>query len=205
MSDTSPKPVNQKARFWVARIAVLICGPIIVFTQSAWADYAVLRASLEVIGILTIVAAVLGRFWAILYIGGRKNDEVVQIGPYSMSRHPLYFSSTLGVIGFGLMVGSVVLAAVLGVVTFVILSQTAKREERFLRAEFAPAYDEYATRVPRIWPRPSLFSTPSEVSFNTRTLRTNLADAMGFLALIPVAQIINGLHEAQLLWEIVLP
>ncbi|MCL4675122.1 MAG: isoprenylcysteine carboxylmethyltransferase family protein [Pararhodobacter sp.] len=204
MPDPRPQPVNQKIRFWVARVALLLCLPIIFFTESAWEANEVLHTALEMIGALTIVAAVLGRFWAILYIGGRKNDEVVQIGPYSMCRHPLYFSSTLGVVGFGLMLGSFTLAAALGIVTFVILSQTAKREERFLRVEFAPTYDEYARRVPMIWPRWSQFHSPTEVTFNTHTLRTNLADAMGFLALIPVAEVIESLHEAGAIWGVTL-
>lgn len=51
---------------------------------------------------LKIVACVLIGFWSILYIGGRKNQMIMQDGPYSMCRHPLYLFSTIGVFGFGL-------------------------------------------------------------------------------------------------------
>lgn len=203
-SPAQPRPVNQKIRFWIVRVAVILCLPLIVFSESEWAG-TWLHPVLEALGSLTIVAAVLGRFWAILYIGGHKNRQVVQEGPYSMCRHPLYFSTTMGAIGLGVMLGSLVLAAVLGVVAFTILTMTASREERFLRAEFAPEYDNYAARVPRIWPKPWLFHTAPEVTFNTHTLRTNLADALGFLALIPFAELMEYLREVGVVGSFVLP
>ena len=42
-----------------------------------------------------------------LYVGGRKNAELVTTGPYSMMRNPLYFFSLLGVAGVGAQTGSV--------------------------------------------------------------------------------------------------
>ena len=204
MTQASVKPFNQKIRVWIARLVALAFIPVIVFMQSAWSE-TVLQPILEVVGALVVVAAVLGRFWAILYIGGRKNHQVVQDGPYSMCRHPLYLSTTVGAIGLGLMLGSFVLAAVLGLIAFVILSMTAAREETFLRVEFAPDYDLYAQRVPRIWPRLSLFQTPVEVTFNALVLRRNLADALGFLALIPLAELMETLRESGVLGSFILP
>jgi hypothetical protein len=43
------------------------------------------------------------------------------------------------------------------------------------------------------------------VTFNTKTLRTNLADALGFLALIPLAKLIVALHAADWVPAFVLP
>jgi protein-S-isoprenylcysteine O-methyltransferase Ste14 len=211
MSETSPspqqqpRPFNQKIRYWAMRLAVLACLPLILFSHSAWEDYEFVHPILETLGALLIISAVLYRFWAILYIGGRKNQQIIQDGPYSMCRHPLYFGTTLGAIGLGLMLGSFLLAVLLGVLALGILSATAAREERFLRSEFGADYDAYAARVPRIVPRPSLFHTEPEVTFNTHTLRNNLADAMGFLAVIPLAELMETLHEAGIVGTIVLP
>lgn len=201
----TPRPVNQKIRFWIARLAVLACLPLIALSHSAWAENPVLHPALEAIGTLLVIAAVLGRFWAILYIGGRKNQRVVQDGPYSVCRHPLYLSTTIAAVGMGLMLGSFLLAALLGTLALVILTGTAIREERFLRAEFGPDYDLYARRVPRILPKPSLFRTEPDVTFSTATLRTNLADALGFLAIIPFAELMETLREAGLYGHFVLP
>lgn len=197
------KPMNQKIRIAALRLFFLLAVPALIFTKSAWGEDSpsgvgseALFDILEVLGILVVVAGVLGRFWAILYIGGRKNQEVLQIGPYSICRHPLYLFSTIGATGFGLMLGSLVLTAFFGGAIFLILSLTAAREEAFLRSEFGDQYADYAARVPRIWPRPSLYNAPKTSTFDVDTLRGNLFDAFVFLALIPLAELTEFLHEA---------
>ena len=183
-------PVNQKLRIAVLRIVFVLCLPLIVFSRPVWIDHLWLFEPMEVVGILLIIAAVLGRFWAVLYIGGRKNNYVFQDGPYSMMRHPLYTFSTIGVAGFGLMLGSVLLTVALTLVFFLILSVTASKEEGYLRAQFGTAYDDYAARVPRMIPRLPLFKTAPEVTFSVASLWINLRDAFVFLSLIPIANLL---------------
>ena len=195
MTATTIRPVNQRIRIAVLRVFFVLAIPLIVFTRSIWADHAWAFEILEVIGNFLIIFAVLGRFWAILYIGAVKNRTVMQLGPYSISRHPLYFFSTMGVVGFGLMLGSFVLAAILGGVAFLILSMTAAREEAFLRAEFGHAYDAYAARVPRIWPKVALFHSEPTVTSSIMAMRTNFFDALVFLAFIPLAELMEGIKE----------
>ena len=191
-------PRIQRLRVLVLRLTALVALPLVLFTQSAWLHPRWVFEVLEVLGILLVIAAVLGRFWAILYIGGRKSAQVVQDGPYSVCRHPLYLFSTLGVLGLGLMLGSLMLCVALGGLTFAILSATAAREEAHLTATFGPAYTEYASRVPRIWPRPSLFHTAGQVTFEADRLRSNLADALVFLAFIPFAEFMQEIKELAL-------
>ncbi|MCZ7642892.1 MAG: hypothetical protein M5U33_09470 [Pseudorhodoplanes sp.] len=45
-----------------------------------------LHEMVEWTGIVLIVACILGRTWASLYIGGRKIDQLVMVGPYSVTR-----------------------------------------------------------------------------------------------------------------------
>lgn len=192
-STTRTTPVNQAIRVNILRLAFLAALPLAVFTRSAWPE-AVFEL-LEVAGLALVVTAVLGRFWSILYIGGHKNNTVMQAGPYSTCRHPLYLFSTLGVIGLGLMLGSIVLTAVLGGLTFTILSITARKEEAFLRGTFGTAYDDYAARVPMILPKLSGFQTESEITISVPHLRQNLMDALVFLAFIPLAELLEYLKE----------
>ncbi|MCE8508751.1 isoprenylcysteine carboxylmethyltransferase family protein [Ruegeria pomeroyi] len=198
MNKPTALPANQRLRINLLRLAFFAMLPLLVFSKSAWLHPEWLFDLFEVTGVFLVIAAVLGRFWSILYIGGRKNSEVMQDGPYSMCRHPLYFFSCMGAVGFGLMLGSVVLTAVLGAATFSILSATAAREEAFLRTEFGKRYDDYAARTPRILPRPSLFHTRSEITFNVETLRRNFFDALVFLSFIPLAELLEGLKEGAL-------
>jgi protein-S-isoprenylcysteine O-methyltransferase Ste14 len=198
VTTSTARPFNQKIRIAILRIFFLLAIPLILFTRSAWMRQDWLFDILETVGVFLIIGAVLGRFWSILYIGAVKNKMVMQDGPYSICRHPLYFFSTMGVIGFGLMLGSFILAAVLGGVAFVILSRTAAREEGFLRAEFGPAYEAYAARVPRIWPKLSLFQAEPTVTSSLIAVRTNFFDALVFLAFIPLAEIMEEMKQAAL-------
>ena len=198
MHSTAATPANQVLRIAVLRITFIASLPLILFSQSAWMTRGWLFELLEVSGILLIIIAVLGRFWAILYIGGRKNQQVMQDGPYSVCRHPLYLFSTIGVIGLGLMLGSLIVTAVLGGLTLLILTLTAIREERYLAALYGAEWQAYAARVPRILPDPGLFHTQGDVTFSTRELRRNLSDALVFLAFIPLAEMMEMLKEYHL-------
>ncbi|SEP81754.1 Protein-S-isoprenylcysteine O-methyltransferase Ste14 [Loktanella sp. DSM 29012] len=189
------KPANQRKRIRLLRGLALLLVPLVLFTTSAWGDESIMAEVLEPLGALVVIAGVLGRFWAMLYIGGRKNGMVMQDGPYSMCRHPLYLFSTIAATGLGIMLGSIVLAVVIGGLTYVVLMQTAQKEEEFLRAAFPDTYATYAERVPLIVPDLSLFSTPEEVTFFVSNMRTNMADALVFLAFIPLAEAIGGFHE----------
>jgi protein-S-isoprenylcysteine O-methyltransferase Ste14 len=198
------KPFNQRIRIWGLRLFFLAAVPLILFTRSAWDESDWQFGVMEVSGVFLIIAGVLGRFWAILYIGAVKNRGVMQDGPYSICRHPLYLFSTIGVFGFGFMLGSLTLAAGLGLSVLMILQATASREERFLRSEFGAEYQAYAARVPRIIPKPSLFTTGPIIEVSVMALKVNFADALVFLAFIPLAEMMEAVHEKGWLPSVVL-
>ena len=191
----STRPANQRHRIATLRIAGLGLLGLLLVTRPAWGEGTLVYEILEPLGALLVIAGVLGRAWAMLYIGGRKNGVVMQDGPYSICRHPLYLFSTVAAAGFGALLGSITLTVLIGVVTYAILIRTARREEAFLRAEFPDTYEAYAARVPAILPAPGLFSTPTEITVDIHALRRNLSDALVFLAFIPLAEAIEGLHR----------
>jgi hypothetical protein len=67
-----------------------------------------------------------------------------------------------------------------------------------LRAEFGQAYADYAARVPRIWPKLSLFQAEPTVTSSLVAVRTNFFDALVFLAFIPLAEVMEELKELAL-------
>ena len=188
-NSTITKPADQGRRINMLRLIMLFMLPLIFFTRSGLSLPGVLLDIIESLGILLVIGGVLGRFWSILYIGSRKNTMIMQDGPYSMCRHPLYLFSTMAVLGFGLMLGSLVLTLLMTGLTFYVLNDIASKEERFLRSEFGTAYDGYAARTPRIIPKIALFSTPQNVTFDVSTLRRNFFDALVFLSLIPLGEL----------------
>ncbi len=187
--------VNQQMRINILRASFLLLVPIILFIRPHLALSGPGHEMIEAVGTLLLIAGVLGRFWSILYVGGVKNAEVMQDGPYSMTRNPLYVSSTIAAFGIGLMLGAFSFALLLGGVVGTILYLTARREAAFLEQHFGEAYRDYARRVPFFFPKLSLFHTPPEMTFRTNALRRNLFDAMVFLSFIPMVELIDGFKE----------
>ncbi len=136
----------RRQRINALRVSAVLGLPLLVVSQPVIAVGSIGYAVLDTLGILLVLTGVIGRFWCISYIGGRKSELVFQDGPYSICRHPLYLFSTVASLGLGLMLGSLVMSLVVGMVVFVILSRTAAHEELFLRAKFGPDYDEYSAR-----------------------------------------------------------
>ena len=205
MTASSFRPFNQRLRIAALRIVTaLVLLPLILLTRPLW-DAGWPRDLTRLFGTLLIVAAVLGRFWAILYIGARKNKEVMQDGPYSLCRHSLYLFSTLGVAGFGLLLGSWLLAGVVTLVIYAILSRTAAREENFLRAEFGAAYEAYAQGVPRILPRRAPIRTAPQIQVSIAPLKMTYRDALVFLGFLPAAILIDWARSADLWPMLTLP
>ena len=145
---------------------------------------------LEQAGVILIIACVLGRCWAMLYIGGNKNGRLVTTGPYSLCRNPLYVFSVMGAAGVGLMTQSLVYTAVLTSVTFAVLLQAVRKEEGQLSARFAENYAAYRNRTPRFAPVSlRAFHTQSVVTVNVPSLRRCFWDAAFFILAIPALEV----------------
>ncbi len=87
---------QRRRRFAIGGVIVLlVIALIFVRSQSTGS----LHEYIEAFGISLIVAAIIGRMWCTLYIGGRKSAEIVQSGPYSVTRNPLYVFSSIGAVG----------------------------------------------------------------------------------------------------------
>lgn len=154
----APKAFDQHKRLIVVQVAVVLAVVLLLFSKPALAEGSDGHEVVETIGFVMVLACFLGRLWSILFVGGRKNDELIVSGPFSMTRNPLYFFSTVGAGGIGLMFGSVLAAAVLGLASFLVFRFTARKEAAYLGGKFGPAYAAYAERTPSFWPNPLLRS-----------------------------------------------
>jgi protein-S-isoprenylcysteine O-methyltransferase Ste14 len=90
----------------------------------------------------------------------RKNEALATSGPYAYTRNPLYLGSLLIGIGFAVAARSWWVGFLLVVMFFAIYLPVIRDEETFLRQKF-PEFDEYAQRVPRMFPR---LTPPSAVA-----------------------------------------
>jgi protein-S-isoprenylcysteine O-methyltransferase Ste14 len=135
----------------------------------------------EALGWLSFIAGATLRFWATLYIGGRKRLFVVCDGPYSICRNPLYIGTFLVALSAALLLKSLTFGiGILFGAAFYALA-TVPAEERYLRSTLGEAYERYCRRVPRFWPRWSSFHTPADIHVNIRALRREAVRAMRWI------------------------
>ena len=82
----------------------------------------------------------------------RKNEALATSGPYAYTRNPLYLGSLLMGVGFAVAARSWWVGVALVVMFFAIYMPVIRDEETFLRQKF-PEFEEYAQRVPSMFPR----------------------------------------------------
>lgn len=93
----------------------------------------------------------------------RKNEALATSGPYAYTRNPLYLGSLLIGVGFAVAARSWWVGAGLVVMFFAIYVPVIRAEEAFLRSKF-PEFEEYARRVPRMFPSLKQYSGPEATS-----------------------------------------
>ena len=191
---SAPRPFDQRKRIAFLWGIALATGFVLIFGQPAVSDENVLHELLETTGLVFIAAAVFGRLWSILYIGGKKNRVLVIDGPYSMTRNPLYFFSLTGLVGIGLIFSSLVLALALLAAGGLLFGYTAYREADYLRSRFGPAYEAYEARTPFFLPDPRLYQSAEQVTFSAAALGRSFRDCLPLLAIYPVNEFIEQLR-----------
>jgi steroid 5-alpha reductase family enzyme len=150
---------------------------------------------IEWVGFFLIVVCILGRTWSSLYIGGRKIEELVQTGPYSVMRNPLYFFSILGATGVGAQSGSVLIALICGLIALVVFRVVVGQEEKVLIDRYGDTYRAFMARVPRFFPKPSLWADDATLTIRPPRVVMTFADALVFLLAIPIAEGFEHLQD----------
>src|ERR1700749_4235561 len=137
-------------------LAVFIVFGVLMyaFADSAYPLGGSIHELIEWAGVVMIVICILGRTWCTLYIGGRKIEQFVTEGPYSVSRNPLYLFSIIGAAGAGAQLGSVTAGLIFGALAWIVFSVVVRGEERLLSERYGDAFEAYVAAVPRFVPDP---------------------------------------------------
>ena len=95
----------------------------------------------------------LGRLWS-GRVTLKEDHTIIQTGPYSFVRHPIYTGLLVAVVGT--LLTEITLAAIAGAVVLTIgLIMKIRQEERLLTNHFGAAYDDYRIQVagliPYVW------------------------------------------------------
>jgi protein-S-isoprenylcysteine O-methyltransferase Ste14 len=192
----APSRPSQKTRKTVLAASSLLGLSIFFVADSYWPDGGFVHESIEWVGVVLIALCVIGRTWCSLYIGNNKNSELVDDGPYSVARHPLYLFSIIGAIGVGAQAGGFTAALVAGFVTWAILLRMSQIEEDNMLDIFGARYFEYMMRVPRFKPNFSLYHSRDSLQVFPRQIAITFFDAVVFFVAVPVMEVFDYLHDA---------
>lgn len=186
----------QRRRRRMLMTAALALALLLPFIGSEATGETLLHEILEVLSIFMIAAAIIGRIWCTLYIGGRKSREIVALGPYSISRNPLYLFSFIGVAGIGAQTGSVVIVVVVLALMLAIFLPVIHREEKALFGRFGAEYEAYRARVPRFGPSFSTWRDAEMVTVSPRLFWRTSRDVLLFFLIVPMWETVEWLQEA---------
>lgn len=194
--DSIDLAVIQKLRKAAVATALLLLLGLSLVSQSLGGVDSAWHESVEAIGLAAIVFSIVGRAWCTLYIGGRKKASIVDQGPYSITRNPLYVFSFFGAFGVGAQSGSLTIAVGFLLAAVLVFHFTVLREEAWLGREFGAEYAAYVRRTPRFWPRFSLWRDAEELRIRPSLFLLTIRDGLVFLLAIPLFELIDAGQSA---------
>lgn len=181
-------------RILVSRIFAIAFFLLLVVTESA-EEGSIVSSLLFLTGLVLVGAATVGRLWCSLYISGYKSAELITAGPYSMSRHPLYFFSLLGFAGIGFATETVTFGLAFVVAFWLVYPHIIRREEDYLRSKFGDAFAEYCATTPRFFPDFKALREPESYLVNPKLFRHTMGDVLWFVWLVGVIELVEAFHE----------
>ncbi len=188
-------PKLQKSRIRHSRYFIFLLLPLIIFDLGYTSAEGFIHETAEWLGYFLIILCVFGRSYCSLFIGGRKNDLIIQDGPYSVVRNPLYVFSFFGLLGIGLQSGIYSLLLILVISFCLYYRSVVAKEEAFLEHKFGDAFRAYKAEVPRWIPRMSLWKEAEFVEAKPSFIRKTALDASFFFLAYPVFELLEELHR----------
>lgn len=183
-----------RSRAWVS---LLILAPFAIgcilskpyAPEGSWAD-----VDCDFIGWVLFMIGAGWRWWATLYIGGRKHWMIVTEGPYSICRNPLYIGTFCMALAVVFFMESITLGVGLLLVMAYYLPITVSAEEQMLREKFGSPFIEYCERVPRFWPRFRQLCTPPQIIVSVRGLWSEVRRTSRWLWLPVLCEVVAYLR-----------
>jgi protein-S-isoprenylcysteine O-methyltransferase Ste14 len=179
--NTKPRAHAHRRFRWRGAVAGILLVPAVfvslfsvpLLTAGSWPQLA-----LHAVAWAIFLAGAALRFWSAIYLGGRKERELVSDGPYSVVRHPLYLGSVLLGASAALFLESPLVLAALLIVAVLLAATTVRIEEDVLRSRHGrDAYEDYSARVAAFVPSTRAFHTPPRIALDVNALRLEAARA----------------------------
>lgn len=188
-----------KTRIRVTRVAAFLCLLALLFVAPLWGRVGPVAEIFRWVGYVALIVGAMGRVWCSSYIGGRKSQLVIDVGPYSMTRNPLYVFSFIGLVGVGLSTGVGVVTAVMAMLFMVYYRGVVAGEEAFLKQRHDAEFDRYFERVPRWLPALRLYREATEPMGLPRNVLITIVEASTFFLAPPLFALIAWLQALDIL------
>jgi len=190
----------EKRRIRISQIFALLLVIFICITRSQWEERAPFMTSiLFFLGAFLVGIASLGRLWCSVYVAGYKTSHLITQGPYSMTRNPLYFFSSIGALGIGFVSESLVIPFLILIGFLMYYPSVIKHEEAELAKLHGDAFETYLKKVPRFFPKFSYLTEPDEYKIRPIIFRRHMFSALWFIWIIGILELIEELHELRVL------
>jgi protein-S-isoprenylcysteine O-methyltransferase Ste14 len=140
------------------------------------------------LGGLTFALGLALRLWSQMHLHHRiKVKKTLTVtGPYAYVRNPIYIANTTIFAGICMLAELFWFIPILVLYCAVVYAVAIRYEESRLLRRYGSAYQEYASRVPRVFPK-LRWSNPKAGSVRHYVLPSVLAEAHNLLFLLPLA------------------
>ncbi|MBC8471864.1 MAG: isoprenylcysteine carboxylmethyltransferase family protein [Planctomycetes bacterium] len=189
----------EKKRKILTRLLSFVLVLLILFSESYWEKTLIKSDIFFLFGIVLVGVATVGRLWCLLYISGYKTNTLIRWGPYSLCRNPLYFFSLLGGVGVGLASETLMLPGIILIGFALYYPLVIRAEERKLHNFHGKDFEDYMNITPRFFPEFRAFREPQEYTVKPKAFRKGLFDALWFVWLVGILELIEAFHEYDVL------
>jgi hypothetical protein len=122
--------------------------------------------------------------------------ELVQDGPYAAVRNPLYVASLFGIAGIGLVFGSLAVALLASLLSYLIFDRIVQSEEQFLVGSFGAPYERYLADTPRWWPAWSRATVGGRVEVDVAVVMRTMREALTFIVILGFQPLLTMIDES---------
>jgi protein-S-isoprenylcysteine O-methyltransferase Ste14 len=187
-----PLPVwLARSRAWISIILLAPATIAVLFSAPWWPLDGFADFACNCLGWTIFFGGAAFRWWATLYIGGKKNCEVIDQGAYSVCRNPLYFGTFLLVLSIAAFLQSLVFLLATLIVAVYYLMVTVPVEENWLVTNYGDAYLRYRERVPPFFPRFSLYKSPAVLEVRISGMYAELRRTARWILIPIICQLVT--------------
>jgi len=188
-------PKLLKARQFHSRIFAFFAVLILLFSKPSATHGEVFGQFMVWAGYSLVILGAFGRVFCSAFIGGKKNDEVVREGPFSVVRNPLYVFSFIAVVGIGMESRMITVLVLLAASYIIYYPKVVAKEEVFLKHKFGEPYEKFTAEVPRWIPAMKQYVEPETFECRPKFIRRTALDAAIFFLPLPCFIIISSLQH----------